>query len=131
MRSTRRSVSRCSKGRRRRRGRAPSRRALEGQFHVGVAGDLPSHLVDGAMMLIAELHEVLDIGKPAIDPVPYVVHVGGLGVWAAREPASLVAPSDLYALGVTGVPACSSEVQAPAIGSIGGDKDLGIAREPP
>jgi hypothetical protein len=32
------------------------------------------------MMLIAELHEVFDIGKTAIDPVPYVVHVGELGV---------------------------------------------------
>jgi hypothetical protein len=32
------------------------------------------------MMLIAELHEVVEISGTAIDPVPHVVHVGELGV---------------------------------------------------
>lgn len=82
-------------------------------------------------MLIAEFHEVVEIGGAAIDPVPHVVHVGELSVGAAGEPAPLVASSDLYALGVTGVAACASEVEAPSIGPIGRDKDLGIAGKPP
>ena len=83
------------------------------------------------MMLIAELHEVVEIGGAAVDPVPHVVHVGEFGVGAAGEPAPLVAPSDLHALGVTGVPACSSEVEAPSIGPIGRNEDLGVACKPP
>ena len=53
-RSTRRSVSRCNKTRGRGRGRTPSRRALEGHLHVGVARTIfPTHFVHATMMLIA------------------------------------------------------------------------------
>ena len=109
MRSTRRSVSRCSDRRGRGRSRAPSRRAPEGQLHVGVARDLPSHLVDAAMMLVAQLDEIVEVGGAAVDPVPHVVDVGELGVRAAGEAASLVAASDLHPLGVTRI--CAGSVR--------------------
>ena len=83
------------------------------------------------MMLIAQLDEVVEVGGTAVDPMPDVVHVGELGVRAAGEPAPLVAPPDLHALGVTGVPPGPPEVEAPAVGPVGRDQDFGVAREPP
>src|ERR1700722_13539660 len=129
--STRRSVSRCNKGRGGRRRRTPPRGALEGQFHVGVARDPPSHLVDAPMMLIAELHEVVHIRGSSIDPMPYMVHVGEFSVRAPGEPAPLVTPPDLHALRVTGVPACPSEVETSSIVPICRDEDFGVACQPP
>ena len=70
------------------------------------------------MMLIAELHEVVEIGGTAIDPVPHVVHVGEFGVGATGEPAPLVTAPDLHPLGIAGVPSGPSEVEAPAIRAV-------------
>ena len=70
-------------------------------------------------MLIAQLDKVVEVRRPAVDPMPNVVHVGELGVGAAGEPASLVAAPDLQPLGIAGVPPGPSEVEAPAIGAVG------------
>jgi hypothetical protein len=83
------------------------------------------------MMVIAKLHEVVEIGGTSIDPVPHVVYVREFSVGAAGKPASLVAPSDFHALGINGVPTRSSEVEASSVGAIRRDKDLGVACEPP
>ena len=50
-------------------------------------------------MLVTELDEVVEVGRPAVDPVPDVVHVGELGVRAAGETTSLVPPPDLQIAG--------------------------------
>ena len=70
------------------------------------------------MMLIAQLDKVVEVGEAAIDPMPNVMHVGELGVCAAREPATLVTPPYLQTLGVARVPAGSPEVEAAAIGPV-------------
>src|SRR5580692_3447030 len=83
------------------------------------------------MMLVAELDEVAEVGRPVLDPVDDVMHVGELGVRAAGEPASLVAAPDLNPLGVAGVAPRPSEVQALPPWTIGGDHDLGVTGQPP
>ena len=83
------------------------------------------------MMLVTQLDEIVEVGGAAVDPVPHVVDVGELGVRAAGEAASLVAAPDLHPLGVTRIPPGSSEIEAPAIGIVGGDQDLGVAGQPP
>ncbi len=81
-------------------------------------------------MLVTELNEVAHIGRPVVDPVHDVVHVGELGVRATREPASLVAPPDLNPLGDAGVPPGSSEVETVPTWSVGRDHDLGVTGQP-
>ena len=81
-------------------------------------------------MLIAELDQVVDVRRPAVDPVPDVVHVGELGVGAAGKPASLVPAPDLEPLGVARVSPGPPEVEAPAVGAVGRDQDLGVAGQP-
>jgi hypothetical protein len=70
-------------------------------------------------MLIAQFDEVLEIRRPAIDPMPYVVDIGELGVGAAGKPAALVATSDLQALAVARIAACPAQVEAATVGPIG------------
>ena len=59
--------------------------------------------MDSPMMLVTQLHQVVEIGRPTVDPMPDVVHVGELHVSAARKTAALVTPPDDDALGVGGV----------------------------
>ena len=82
------------------------------------------------MMLITQLHEVLDIRGPTVDPMPDMVHIRELGVRAAGEATSLVAAPDLQPLGVAGITPGPSEVEAAAIGPVRRDQDLGVAGEP-
>ena len=82
-------------------------------------------------MLVAELDEVADVRRAAVDPVTDVVHVGEFGVGAAGEPAPLVTPPDLQPLGVRRIAPCPPEVEALPSGIVSGDQDLGVARQPP
>src|SRR5580692_4249334 len=82
------------------------------------------------MMLVAELDKVAQVGRPVVDPVDDVMHVGELSVRAAGEPASLVAAPDLNPLGVAGVAPCPSEVEALPVWTIGRDHDLGVTGQP-
>lgn len=81
------------------------------------------------MVLVAELDQVAQVGWTALDPVCDVMDVGELGVTTPWETAALVAPADLEALRVTGVAAGASEVEAPTVGPVGRDEDLGVARQ--
>ena len=60
----------------------------------------------------------------------HVVDISELGVGATGEPASLVTSPDLHPLGVAGVPPGPPEVEAPAIGPVGGNQDLGVTGKP-
>ena len=97
---------------------------------VGVPGHLPSHLVDTAVMLIAEFDEVAQIGWAVFDPVPDVMDVGEFGVGAPRETASLVPPTDLDPLGVTRIAPRPAEIEALPGRPVGGDEHLGVAGQP-
>jgi hypothetical protein len=83
------------------------------------------------MVLIAQLDEVRNVGRPTVDPMVDMVDVGELGVGAAREPASLVTSSDFQPLSVARVPSGPTEVEAAAVGPVGRNQHLGIAGEPP
>src|ERR1700728_5099750 len=88
MRSTRRSVAGLGE-RGRGGGRADAaRRTSEGQLHVGVARDFPPELVNGPVVLVAQLDQVVEIGRPTIDPVSDVVQVRELDMGASGEPAA-------------------------------------------
>ena len=117
-------------GRRGRGGGDPPGGALEGDLDVGVPGHLPAHLVDAAVMLVAELDEVAQVGRAVLDPVPDVMHVGELGVRATRETAPLVPPPDLNPLGVTRIAPRPPEIEALPSRPVGGDEHLGVAGEP-
>ena len=80
-------------------------------------------------MLIAKFDKVVEVRRPAVDPMSNVVHVGEFGVGATGEPAPLVTAPDLHPLGIAGVPSGPSEVEAPAVGSVGGDQDLGVTSQ--
>ena len=71
------------------------------------------------MMLVAQLDEVLDVRRPAVDPVPHVVDVGELGVGAAGEPAALVTSPDLQTLGRRSGPGGPAQIEAAAVGAVG------------
>ena len=83
------------------------------------------------MMVVTQLDQVVEVGGPAVDPMPNVMDIGELGVRAAGETASLVATPDLDALRIAGVPAGPTEIEAPAVGPVGRNQDFGVAGESP
>ena len=93
-------------------------------------GHLPPHLVHAAVMLVAEFDEVVQVGRPVVDPVHDVVHIGELRVRAAREPTSLVTSPDLDPLGVSGIPPGPSEAETLPARRVGGHQDLGVTGQP-
>src|SRR3974390_2196861 len=78
---------------------------------------------------VTELDQVAQVGWTALDPVRDVMDVGELSVATPGETAALVAPADLDALRVTGVAPGAPEVEAPTVGPVGRDEDLGVARQ--
>jgi len=81
-------------------------------------------------MPVAELDQVVQVGRAAFDPVTDVVDVGELGVRAARETTSLVPPPDLNPLGISRIPPRPPEVEALPCRSVGGHQYLCITGKP-
>jgi hypothetical protein len=64
------------------------------EFVVGVSGDRPAAFVHQSVVKRAQQDEVVAVGGPSVDPVPYVVDVTPPGAVAARESAAAVAVAD-------------------------------------
>lgn len=71
------------------------------------------------MKLVAQFDEILEVGGPAVDPMPHMVDVGEFGVGATGKPTAFVASSDLQTLTVARVTAGPAEIEAAAVGPIG------------
>jgi hypothetical protein len=82
-------------------------------------------------MLIAELHQVAQIRRTIVDPMPDVMDVGEFGVRATREAAPLVAAPDLNPLGITRIATRPPEIEALPRRTVGGDEHLGVTGDPP
>src|SRR5439155_25334726 len=86
-----------------------SGRVVEPEPPGWVAPDRPSALVDESVMRTAQRDEIVEIGRPAVAPVPDVVGVGPSRVPAAGEPAAAVAVQDLAAEPRRDVPGTSAD----------------------
>jgi hypothetical protein len=101
-----------------------------GPLAVGISGQLPAALMDGAVVGSAQQGEVVQVGGAAMDPVVQVVGIVGQRWWCGGEDAAAVPDGQGGALGgvVTRVvrPSSSGWVGAPA--RVGGNRVMAAWR---
>ena len=106
-------------------------RADESQNAVGVAPHLPLALVDSMMVMVAQRHQIGQIGWSLVGPVHDVVDVGEDVVGAAGEAASPIAPLDLAPLRRGGESLGPTLEHGVTEGIIEGQGHRGVAGDPP
>ncbi|HEY6427115.1 MAG TPA: hypothetical protein VIX84_07760, partial [Acidimicrobiales bacterium] len=81
----------------------------------------------GAVVLVAQLDQIVEVGAAVVDPVPDVVHVSELRVRTPGKATALVTPSDFDPLRVARVPPGSTKVEASTSLVVDGEQYLGVA----
>ncbi len=105
-------------------------RAGEDQHGVGVTREIPSQLVNGPVVPLAERDQVLKISRTTLGPVADMVDIREFGEGAAREPAALVSPGDLDPLSHRRIPAGPPLVENRTILALDGEHHIGVTDQP-